>query len=208
MALRSHVDAAKVEQMTTKQTFLLAIVALAVAAWASPVTAAGKVYRWVDENGVVHFGDAIPPEYSRQRHEVLNSSGTRVTVHEEKIEPETPVRDDRDRALLATYASVGEIEAVRDRRTSFLDSQNEVAEERLGGLQARRQELGENPAAINELATVEQRIREYNAEIERRDLEIARIRDQFDGDIARFRELKGLTAPDETAAGLAPASER
>lgn len=193
--------------MTTRQIFLLAIAALVVAAWASPA-AAGKVYRWVDENGVVHFGDAIPPEYSRQRHEVLNSSGARVTVHEEKIEPETPVRDDRDRALLATYASVEEIEAVRDRRTGFLDSQNEVAKERLADLLLRRQELGDNPAAINELATVEQRIREYNGEIERRDLEIARIRDQFDGDITRFRELKGLTVPDETAAGLAPAAER
>ncbi len=193
--------------MTMKQIFLLAIAALVVAAWASPA-AAGKVYRWVDENGVVHFGDAIPPEYSRQRHEVLNSSGARVTVHEEKIEPETPVRDDRDRALLATYASVEEIEAVRDRRTGFLDSQNEVAKERLADLLLRRQELGDNPAAINELATVEQRIREYNGEIERRDLEIARIRDQFDGDITRFRELKGLTVPDETAAGLAPAAER
>lgn len=193
--------------MTTRQISLLAIAALVVAAWASPA-AAGKVYRWVDENGVVHFGDAIPPEYSRQRHEVLNSSGARVTVHEEKIEPETPVRDDRDRALLATYASVEEIEAVRDRRTGFLDSQNEVAKERLADLLLRRQELGDNPAAINELATVEQRIREYNGEIERRDLEIARIRDQFDGDITRFRELKGLTVPDETAAGLAPAAER
>jgi hypothetical protein len=96
-----------------------------------PRPTAGKVYRWVDENGVVHFGDAIPPEYSRQRHEVLDSRGARTTVNEEKIEPETPVRDDRDRALLATYASVEEIEAVRDRRTDFLGSQNEVAQERL-----------------------------------------------------------------------------
>lgn len=194
--------------MTKRQTVLLATLALAVVAWAGPAAASGKVYRWVDEKGVVHFGDAIPPEYSRERHEVLNSSGARVTVHEEKDEPVTPVRDDRDRALLATYASVEEIESVRDRRIGYLDSQNEVAENRLVSLRARRQDLEGNPAAINELATVEQRIREYDTEIGRRDIEIARIRDQFDDDIQRFRELKGLTAPDEASAGLPPAPER
>ena len=144
--------------------------------------ATGKVYRWVDENGVVHYGDAIPPEYSKERHEVLDGRGTRVTVHGEKPESESPARDNRDRALLATYGSVAEIEAVR----------------------ARRQALADNPAAINELATVEQRIREYDYEISRRNAEIERIREQFAGDILRFEELRGAeNAPegvDEAAA--------
>ena len=69
--------------MTTRDLFLAAILALACVAWASPADAQ-RVYRWVDENGVVHFGDAIPPEYSKERHEVLDSRGARTTVHEEK----------------------------------------------------------------------------------------------------------------------------
>ena len=181
--------------MTTRDLFLAAILALACVVWASPADAQ-RVYRWVDENGVVHFGDAIPPEYSKERHEVLDGRGTRTIVHEEKSASGSPERDDRDRALLATYGTVDEIVAVRDRRVGFLDGQNDVALERLNGLRARQQTLQGNPAAINELATVEQRIREYDAEIERRNTEIARIRDQFDDDIRRFRELKGLPEPE------------
>ncbi|HRP85965.1 MAG TPA: DUF4124 domain-containing protein [Gammaproteobacteria bacterium] len=177
--------------MKTRDFWLAAILATACAATAVPAAAAGKVYRWVDEHGVVHYGDAIPPEYSKERHEVLDGRGTRVTVHGEKPEPDAPARDNRDRALLATYGSVAEIESVRDRRIGYLDDQNEVALDRLQSLRARREALADNPAAINELATVEQRIREYVYEISRRNAEIERIRDQFQGDIRRFEELRG-----------------
>lgn len=181
--------------MQTKPFLLLACAAMAFVMASS--AAAQKVYRWVDEHGVVHFGDAIPPEYSRQQHEVVDSRGVRTTVNPPQETQTAPAHDDRDRALLATYRTVEEIEAVRDRRTGYLDSQNAVAEARLRGLQQRKAELDGNPAAINELATVEQRIREYDTEIGRRNGEIARIRAQFDEDIARFRELKGLDAPSQ-----------
>ena len=39
---------------------------------------AETVYRWVDENGVVHFGDAIPPEYAEQEKLILNEQGVTV----------------------------------------------------------------------------------------------------------------------------------
>jgi hypothetical protein len=178
--------------MKTREFFLLAILGLACAAWVAPAEAQ-QLYRWVDENGVVHFGDAIPPEYSNKPYDIIDSRGVRTRVHPPP-EPtdQNPVRDDRDRALLITYGSVQEIEDVRDRRAGYLESQNEVAQDRLDGLRNRRETLKDNPAAINELATVEQRIREYEAEIARRDLEIERIRGEFDTDIARYRELRGL----------------
>jgi len=193
--------------MRARELILLSVAAVAVAAWASPAEAQ-RVYRWVDENGVVHFGDAIPPEYSKERHEVLDSRGGRTAVNEPKAASDSPVRDDRDRALLATYGNVAEIESVRDRRTGYLEAQNSVAEDRLKGLRTRQQQLEGNAAAINELATVEQRIREYDAEIERRQVEIERIRGQFDDDIARYRELKGLPAPEEAAATAEAKSDR
>jgi hypothetical protein len=174
--------------MRFREIILLAAIGLAAVALPGAADAAGKVYRWVDENGVVHFGDAIPPQYSKERHEILDGRGTRTTVHDEVAA--TPERDNRDRALLASYGAVGEIEAVRDRRLSYLDSQNAVAQERLSALRLRQEELAGNPAAINELATVEQRIEEYDGEITRRNAEIARIRAEFDADIQRFRELR------------------
>lgn len=185
--------------MRTRTIFLPAAIAVLLVT-ASGTAAAEKVYRWVDEKGVVHFGDAIPPEYSRERHEVLDGRGTRVTVHGEEDVDTGPAYSSRDLALLTTYASVADIEAVRDNRIGYLHSQNGVALERLQNLQLRKTELADNPAAINELATVEQRIGEYDAELERRNAEIARIRTQFEADIARFEELKGIT----TAEGLTP----
>ena len=180
------------KDMKTREIFLAVILGLAVAAWVMPAEAQ-KLYRWVDENGVVHFGDAIPPEYSNKPYDIIDSRGVRTRVHPPP-EPadENPVRDDRDRALLITYGSVEEIEDVRDRRAGYLVAQNEVAQGRLDGLRARQERLQGNPAAVNELATVEQRIREYEAEIARRDLEIERIHGEFDADIARYRELRGL----------------
>ena len=31
-----------------------------------------RVYRWVDSDGVVHYGDAIPPEYAEHDRDILN----------------------------------------------------------------------------------------------------------------------------------------
>jgi predicted RNase H-like nuclease (RuvC/YqgF family) len=181
--------------MKTRDFFLLATLLVAILAWSAPLEAQ-KVYRWVDENGVVHFGDAIPPEYSTQRHEVVDGRGVRTVVNEPVQAKATPVRDDRDRVLLASYGSVAEIEDVRDRRVGYLESQNEVALERLENLRARQAQLDDNPAAMNERMLVERRIGEYDREIERRNGEIERMRAQFDDDIKRFRELRGLPGPE------------
>lgn len=188
-----------VKRMYDGKQFLVAALAICLAGWAVDAVAQGKVYRWVDEHGVVHYGDAIPPQYSTEQHEVIDRHGARTVIHQENSEPVAPVRSSRDRALLATYGTVDEIEDVRDRRMEFLASQNEVARERLESLHMRHAELADNPAAINELQLVEQRIGEYEAEIERRDGEIERIRAEFASDIARFRELRGLP-PSETSA--------
>lgn len=172
-------------------------IGLSVSLAGEALAAGGKIYRWVDENGKVHFGDSIPPEYSKEQHQVRDERGVKTTVNEQQ--EAAPAVSDRDRALLATYGSVEEIEDVRDRRTGYLDSQNEVARDRLAGLQARQQELEGNPNTVNELATVTQRIGEYEAEIARRNEEIARIRSGFEADIRRFRELKGLPQEPESA---------
>lgn len=160
---------------------------------------AGKLYKWVDENGVTHYGDAIPPEYSKQTHDVLNEQGRKVdTVNAETAaqDPAPGAQPDanRDRALLATYGSVAEIEQVRDRRIGYLDSQNQVSKDRLAALTKRLAEIQTEGGDQNELATVQQRIAEYEGEIGRRDAEKDRIAASFEDDIARFRELRGLPA--------------
>lgn len=172
----------------------VSVLALLCVAMAPGAALAGKLYKWVDENGVTHYGDAIPPEYSKKQHDVLNEQGMhKETVNAEVKSAGIQPQDNRDRALLATYGSVAEIEQVRDRRTGYLDSQNQVAYDRLASLRNRLGELETGGGDQNELATVRQRIAEYEAEIGRRDEEKARIAASFEDDIRRFRELKGLT---------------
>ncbi|MEM8547492.1 MAG: DUF4124 domain-containing protein [Pseudomonadota bacterium] len=119
---------------------------------AAPVVYADKpMYRWVDENGVVHVGDSIPARYADQHKEILNDQGVaigeirgRATAEElaqEAAEQEAKAALERarraDQALLATYLSIGEIERHRDRRVELLVAQGRVSELYLTNLRKR-----------------------------------------------------------------------
>lgn len=65
-------------------------------AWPS-LTWADVVYRWTDENGEVHFGSTLPPEYSNKPYDILNEQGLlleRVDPIEALKKPEKEVEDE------------------------------------------------------------------------------------------------------------------
>lgn len=68
-----------------KLTALLIFSCLALAATAS----AAEVYRWVDENGEVHYSETLPPDFQDKGHDVLNESGL-VTDENIKLTPPPP----------------------------------------------------------------------------------------------------------------------
>ena len=39
----------------------------------SPAVMAEDVYRWTDENGEVHYGRTLPPEYADKPHEIRSA---------------------------------------------------------------------------------------------------------------------------------------
>lgn len=110
-----------------------------------------KTYRWVDDEGVVHFGDSIPPEFAEKPKQVLNEHGVTVELlegrkTEEQIEAERVARSlevqqelqrRADQALLATYANVEEITMHRDRRIELFQAQARVSELYLRNLRRR-----------------------------------------------------------------------
>jgi hypothetical protein len=194
----------------------------------------GRLYRWTDEKGVVHFGDAVPPQFADQDQTILNRQGVAVgavTGHrsaeqlaadEERRKADALTSDAqkqrqlRDENLLATYLSVTEIESLRDRRTEILDGQARAIAQYLEQLQTRATQLEDQmrhfrpyssgasaPAlpqrivdeAVRTLTDVRSQQRALIAKRE----EVTRTRAQFDDDIARFRELKGLTGKSPTA---------
>ena len=119
-----------------------------------------RVYRWVDEEGQVHYGDSIPPEYSDLPKQVLNEHA--VTVDhlegrktEEQLAAEAKAKElamqkelqlRADKALLATYLSVEEIIMHRDRRIELFQAQSRVTELYLRNLERRLTKLKRDAA--------------------------------------------------------------
>lgn len=143
----------------TMRTFCY-IVTLSFALLSPPSWAGGKLYRWVDENGVTHYGDRVPPQYAKKEHDVLNDHGIKIgtvsaapTAEElaeaarlEERRKELAKRARRDRILLATYLSVEEIELLRDRRIELLQAQSTVTAQYLDTLREKMLKL-ENESA-------------------------------------------------------------
>jgi hypothetical protein len=140
---------------------LLALVAGAAAAGAASRDASSKqhVYKWTDEQGVVHYGDAVPPQYADQEKTVLNSQGMPVGTIAGKRTPAQLATDasvkaaderasatalqnrQRDQNLLATYLTVAEIEQLRDRRAEIVDAQARVTSLYLEQLRGKQRQL-------------------------------------------------------------------
>ena len=116
---------------------------------------AQKLYRWIDSDGIVHYGDSIPAEYSEIERQVVNEHGITVDVmHARKTEGEIAeelkleqlarnreLQRRADQALLATYLSVDEIVMHRDRRVELFQAQSRVTELYLRNLQRRMDSL-------------------------------------------------------------------
>lgn len=120
-----------------------------------------RVYKWVDENGLTHYGDSIPARFAELPKEVLNEHGVTVRNLEGKKSPEQieaerianeqlmvkELRKRADQALLATYLTVDEILMHRDRRVELFQARSRVTELYLTNLERRLVSL-RNEAAL------------------------------------------------------------
>ena len=118
--------------MNRRSLTLLLILALPISAAAQQ-----KLYRWVDSEGVTHYGDSIPAEYAEIERHVVNDHGISVDVLRAKKTAEEIAEEERqkeltlqaelrrraDQALLATYLTVDEILMHRDRRVELFQAQ-------------------------------------------------------------------------------------
>ena len=116
---------------------------------------AERLYKWKDENGVVRYGDSIPPQYSKQQVQILNKHGVAVgqidaaktpeqiaeekrqREREEAVRQEVAIRKQHDKNLLDTYGSVDEIELERKRQVSAVDAQITQANRQIRLLQSK-----------------------------------------------------------------------
>lgn len=182
-----------------------------------------RLFRWVDTDGVVHYGDSIPPEYSELERQVLNEHGITIDVmqakktaaqlaEERRLEELRLARELQARAdqnLLATYMSVDEILLHRDRRVELFQAQARVTELYLKNLQRRMDSLRNeaanfrpysvnpdapiiDPELANDMTTTKETIVRHERNLQKFHEDELLIVARFDGDVDRFRRIKGL----------------
>ena len=182
-------------------------------------SAQAGLYRWVDENGAVHYGDKVPAKYLKQEHDELNEQGTTVKKHDramtaaekaekkreeakrKRLENEKRAQALRDRVLTDTYTTERDLVAARDARLDAIDSQLQLSKDII---ESSKVNVTKTEELIGRIKKSGRMVPEVTyAKLEREKLQLAtqqgvqqghRIKreeviEQFNGYIERFREL-------------------
>jgi Domain of unknown function (DUF4124) len=187
----------------------------------APPSDNGRVlYKWVDAAGVTHYGDHVPPEYASQEQHILNSRGYEVDRRDAQKTPEQVLADERkrleaqqnqsrDRNLLNTFASVQEIERLRDQRVQLVADQIKVTGQFLETLNGRMKKMradtlryrpySDDPTAppmpdqmAEDLVRLTTDMRTQQQNLQQKRAEQSSMSIQFESDIDRFKELKHI----------------
>jgi hypothetical protein len=174
-------------------------------------------YKWTDDQGIVHYGDSVPPQYAQKERSVLNARGVEMRRLDAQKTPEQLAAEARaqgdvmkqkqhDAFLLNTYTSVKDIEALRDLRLDQLHGQRIAAEQYVDSLHARLSALQDRaknfkpysprPAAhrmpddvAEDLVHTLNELRTQNNALVAKTEEETTLKAQFQADIERYQEL-------------------
>jgi hypothetical protein len=190
------------------------LAACVVLSAAFSMTAEAKLYKWVDDAGVTHYGEVVPPEYADKPRTQIDK-GREVSEPKKKAAgadagkktaEEQAVIDQRrkDNALLNTYSNEKEIDLARDRnlqqvnaRINSVQLMQKSAQEELDGYVKEGQELTKAGKKIplslqNDLADAKNKVARLQQELEQAQEKAASVKASFAADKARYRELTGI----------------
>lgn len=147
---------------------LIPLMLLLLAGLALPALA-GKLLKWVDSQGQVHYGDKIPPEYAAQQRSELNKQGITLKrsedavrtrqeaeekIHQEQLQVEQKQQAQqqaaKDKRLQDSYASEQDIIKIRDRQLAGLGEELKNSLINQDKLKARLAELNARAAALQD----------------------------------------------------------
>ena len=174
---------------------------------------AGKLYRWVDEDGEVHYGDRMPADASRNEHAVMDESGVvreqrrsaddeaaereRARAEEEGSRAQAEAQERHDRMLLETFASEEELLRMRDRRVEAVDARIAVVEHQLEDLRAERREHQAHLDSIRSATTEDAPARKMaRRRIDRTEQRIEQVRARLETLEAQREEIEERFAAD------------
>ena len=170
--------------------------------------ASARILKWVDNKGVTHYSDKLPPQEAGRDNSVLSDQGIVVkkndssAIDRTKIDKQLVEQNRRDSALLGSYNSEEEIELARHRNTKTDEIAIEDLVKRLMSFTAYLKKntqttiaLFKNnkkiPGALKEESIYNQsQISKIIDLITVREKSIDEIRLRFDNDKVRYAELK------------------
>lgn len=164
---------------------------LAVLLCLAPTAEAGKLYRWVDEDGHVHYTDRMPADASDEAHQVMDETGTvkeekesAAVERERRREREAEQAEERrraeqerlaeqerrrkDRIILQTFVTERDIKLTRANRVEAVQVQINIAEHGIEQLESRRADLRQNLERLPADSPAAETNRERLAEAEMR----------------------------------------
>lgn len=163
---------------------------------ANVALAAGKITKWVDKNGVTHYGDRPPAGTSVKNKKQLNKHGVTVTKSQQIIKKDPAKmqvdleQTRKDNTLLATYSSAEEIDLAKERNTS-------IDRNVLKSLVTKYNELKQSLVdtySDTEKKAIHQKLSRISTAITTKKREINQTSVRYDADKARFLELKAQQA--------------
>ncbi len=182
--------------------------------------AVAKMYKWVDENGVTHYGETIPPEYSNKSRVELDKRG-RVIRKETVLTPEQRSAQEaanankrkeeeaaleqrrRDKALVDTYSSVQEIDLARNRNLQQVQAHIDSISSQIENVSAKLSDLKHEanlnaasgkaiPHSLNDdLQETQTRLTKLQQDLGRAKADKTAMEARYDADKTRYKELTG-----------------
>lgn len=189
---------------------------LAAALLLTAGTAQAAMYRWVDSQGRVHYSDTLPPTYQKSGASEINKQGLVIKrtqseeerraeaerkAEQQRIQLEQQKQAQMDRALTQTYTTEAEIDLARDRALEHHKLAINGAEIRAKAVNANVVELRTRIANIGKAGRkvppniqdqLEQALREsrdLQRTIRTNELALLQVRERYEADKLRFREL-------------------
>ena len=169
-----------------------------------------RILKWVDNQGVTHYGDQLPPTAAGKSNQVINKQGvvvqrnnqpakneTQQQANQEKLEQER-----KDSVLLASYTTADEIDLARKRNLEMenatidaLKSQKANVDDRLNRNIASAQAFIDKKQAVpdylkEEISIAKTESEKFDKKITHHQQILEKINQQYDAEKARFIALK------------------
>ena len=186
---------------------------------------AGTIKKCKDESGQWHYGDDAAAACANSKVIEMNNRGITKKVIDappsasdldefrkkqaeaQKAKAAEAEQRKHDKTLLDTYAVEDDIIYARDRQVAQLNNSIQSGEETLKSLTAVRDRM--RAAATEEkeakgsvskntvanLERAEKQVEQHTENLDKKRKEVAEIRQRFDADLQRYRELKGISTP-------------